>query len=151
MYITECWLNLWMNGNVFNIQSCGQLNTFLGECKWHSSSNSYDELLHSGKKKVEWIKRILSHGVAAWNTFEMDQGNPFRDCIDSLLIDLEGYFLLMINKVIKRNKENTPHLKGDFDYWTNQVNTCFTFQQVLYFATLWKGILLVHSTFFTRV
>ena len=30
----------------------------------------------------------------------------------------------------------------------NQVNTCFTFQQALYFATLWIGILLVNSTFF---
>ncbi len=29
----------------------------------------------------------------------------------------------------------------------NQVITCFTFQQVLYFATLWIGIPLVHSTF----
>ncbi len=29
---TECWLNLWINGNCFNIRSCGQLTTFLGEC-----------------------------------------------------------------------------------------------------------------------
>ncbi len=36
----------------------------------------------------------------------------------------------------------------EIDYWTNQANTCFTFQQVFYFATLWIGILLVHSTFF---
>ena len=32
MCTTECWLNLWMNGNFFNIQSCGQLTSFLGEC-----------------------------------------------------------------------------------------------------------------------
>ncbi len=54
----------------------------------------------------------------------------------------------MINKVIKRNKENTPHLKGTLTIELNQDNTCFTFQQVFYFATLWTGILLVHSTFF---
>ncbi len=53
----------------------------------------------------------------------------------------------MINKVIKRNKENTPHLKETLTIELNQVNT-FTYQQVLYFATLWLGILLVHSTFF---
>ncbi len=63
----------------------------------------------------------------------MDQGNPFRDCIDSSLIDLEGYILLMINKVIKRN---TPQLKGTLTIELNQGNICFTFQQVLYFATL---------------
>ncbi len=61
----------------------------------------------------------------------MDQGNPFRNSIDSLLIDLEWYFLLMINKVIKPNKENTPQLKGTLTIELNQVNTCFTFQQVL--------------------
>ncbi len=54
----------------------------------------------------------------------------------------------MINKVIKRNKESTPSLKGTLTIELNQVNTCFTIQQVLYFATLWIGILLVHSTFF---
>ncbi len=42
----------------------------------------------------------------------------------------------MINKVIKRNKEYTPHLKGTLTIELNQVNTCFTFKQVLYFATL---------------
>ncbi len=70
------------------------------------------------------------------SAFGIEEGNPFRDCIDSLLIDLEGQFLLMINKVIKRNKENTPHLKGTLTVELNQVNTCITFQQVLYFATL---------------
>ena len=70
-------------------------------------------------KKVERIRRIPSHGVAALSAFGIEEGNPFRDCIDSLTIEL------------------------------NQVNTCFTFQQVLYFATIWIGILLlVHSTFF---
>ncbi len=54
----------------------------------------------------------------------------------------------MINKVIKRNKENTPHLKGTLTIELNHVNTCFIFQQVLYFALIWIGILLVHSTFF---
>ncbi len=57
----------------------------------------------------------------------------------------------MINKVIKRNKENTPHLKGTLAIQLNQVNTCFTFQQVLYFASIWIGILLVKLTFFIRV
>ncbi len=42
----------------------------------------------------------------------------------------------MINKVIECNKENTPHLKGTLTIELNQINTCFTFQQVLYFATL---------------
>ena len=28
-----CWLNLWMNGNFFNIRSCDQLTTFVGECR----------------------------------------------------------------------------------------------------------------------
>ncbi len=54
----------------------------------------------------------------------------------------------MINKVIKRNKENTPHLKGTLTIELNQMNTYFTFQQELYFASLYIGILLVHSTFF---
>ena len=80
-----------------------------------------------------------SHWVAALSAFGIDQVNPFRDCIDSLLIDfmdLEGYFLLKINKVTKRNKENTPHLKRTLTIELNQVYTCFTFQEVLYFATL---------------
>ena len=46
--------------------------------------------VHSGKKKVERIRRIPSHGVAALRAFGIDRGNPFRDCIDSLLIDLQG-------------------------------------------------------------
>ena len=50
----------------------------------------------------------------------------------------------MINKVMKRN---TPHLKRTLTIGLNQVNTCFTFQQVFYFATFWIGILLVHATF----
>ncbi len=54
------------------------------------------------KKNVERIRRIPSHGVAALRAFGIDQRTPFRDCIDSLLIDL-------INKVIKCNKESTPH------------------------------------------
>ncbi len=54
----------------------------------------------------------------------------------------------MINKVINRNKENTPHLKGNLTIELNQVNTCFPFQQVLYFASIWMDILLVKSTFF---
>ncbi len=40
------------------------------------------------QKKVERIRRIPSHGVAALRAFGIDRGNPFRDCIDSLLIDL---------------------------------------------------------------
>ena len=63
------------------------------------------------KKKVEWIRRIPSHGVAVKMAF-----GPLR---------------------IRQNRLEL-----------NQVNTCFTFQQVLYFATLWIGIILVHSTFF---
>ena len=46
-------------------------------------------------------------------------------------------------------KSGTWHEKNftrPFD--ENQVNTCFTFQQVLYFATLWIDILFVDSTFF---
>ncbi len=49
----------------------------------------------------------------------------------------------MINKVIKRNKENTSHLKRTLTIELNQVNTYLTFQLVLYCATL-----LVLSTFF---
>ncbi len=45
---------------------------------------------HSGKKKVEWIRRIPFHGVAALSAFGIEEGNPFRDCLNSLLIDLEG-------------------------------------------------------------
>ena len=41
------------------------------------------------QKEVERIRRIPSHGVAALRAFGIEQGNPFRDCIDSLLIDLE--------------------------------------------------------------
>ncbi len=41
-------------------------------------------------KKVERIRRIPSHGVAALSAVGIEQGNPFRDCIDSLLSDLEG-------------------------------------------------------------
>ncbi len=100
------------------------------------------------KIKSERIRRIPSHGVAALRAFGIDRGNPLRDCIDSLLIDLQGWFPFMINKVIKRNKESTPHLKGHLTIELNQINTCFTYQQVLYLASLWIGILLVHSTFF---
>ncbi len=90
---------------------------------------------HSGRKNVERIRRIPSHGVAALSAFGIEEGNPFRDCIDSLLIDLEGKLLLMVNKVIKRNKENTPHLKGTLTIELNQCNTCFTFEQVIYLTT----------------
>ena len=48
------------------------------------------EKQHSAKNKVERIRRIPPHGVAALSTFGNEQGNPFRDCIDSLQIDLEG-------------------------------------------------------------
>ncbi len=47
-------------------------------------------MLHSGKENVERIRRIPSRGVAALRAFGIDRGNPFRDCIDSLLIDLQG-------------------------------------------------------------
>ena len=46
--------------------------------------------VHSGKKNVERIRIIPSHGVAALSAFGIEGGNPFRDCIDNLLIDLEG-------------------------------------------------------------
>ncbi len=91
---------------------------------------------HSGKKKVERIRRIPFHRVAALDAFGIEGGNPFRDCIDSLLIDLEGQFLLMINKVIKCNRENTPHLKGTLTIELNRLNIGFTFQQVLNIASL---------------
>ncbi len=81
------------------------------------------------------MRKIPSHGVAALSAFGIKEGNTFRDCIDSLLIDLEGKFLFMINKVIKCNKENASHIKGTLTIELNQVNTCFTLQ-VLYFATL---------------
>ncbi len=44
------------------------------------------KVCHTLSKKVERIRRIPSHGVA----FGIEQGNPFRDYIGSLLIDLEG-------------------------------------------------------------
>ena len=40
-------------------------------------------------KKIERIRRIPSHGVASLIAFAIEQGSHFRDCIDSLLIDLE--------------------------------------------------------------
>ncbi len=46
--------------------------------------------LHSGKKKVERIRRMPCNGIAALGAFGIAEGNPFRDCIGSLLIDLEG-------------------------------------------------------------
>ena len=46
------------------------------------------------------------------------------------------YHLFLSVKVIKRNRENTPHLKGTLTIELNQINTCFTFQQVLCFAIL---------------
>ncbi len=92
--------------------------------------------LHSDKNKVERIRRIPSHRVAALHACGIDRGTPFRDCIDNLLIDLQGKFPLMINKVIKHNKESTPKLKGHLTIELNQINTCFTFQQVLYSALL---------------
>ena len=39
-------------------------------------------VVHSGKKKDERIRRIPSHGVAALSAFGIEQGNPFRDCMD---------------------------------------------------------------------
>ncbi len=47
-------------------------------------------MVHSGKKIVEWIRRIPFHGVAALSAFGIEEDNPFRDCIDRLLIGLEG-------------------------------------------------------------
>ncbi len=35
------------------------------------------------KKKVERIRRMPSHGVAALSDFGIEQGHPFRVCIDS--------------------------------------------------------------------
>ncbi len=43
MCTTECWLDLWMKGNIFNISSCGQLTAFLGQC---------GEIVHP----LPWIK-----------------------------------------------------------------------------------------------
>ncbi len=45
---------------------------------------------HTLAKKVERIRRMPSHGVAALSASGIEKRNPFRDCIDSLLIDLEG-------------------------------------------------------------
>ncbi len=43
-----------------------------------------------GKEMVERIRRIPSHRVAALSAFGIAQADHFRDCIGSLLIDLEG-------------------------------------------------------------
>ncbi len=67
-------------------------------------------ILHSGKKNVERIRRTPSHGVATLGAFGIDQGNPFRDYIDSLLID-------------------TPHLKGTLTIELSQVNTVLLFNK----------------------
>ena len=69
----------------------------------------FKDIAHYGKKN-ERLRRTLSHGVAALSAFGIEQGNPFRDFIDSLLIWLFNS--------------------------TTYVNICFTFQQVLYFAAL---------------
>ena len=37
---------------------------------------------HTLVKKVEWIRRIPFHGVATLSAFGIEEGNPFRDCID---------------------------------------------------------------------
>ena len=70
---------------------CGGINITIHEFLFMVGANvtSY-KVLHSGKKKVETIWRIPSHGVAVLGAFGIEGGNPFRDCIDSLLIDLEG-------------------------------------------------------------
>ncbi len=61
-------------------------------------STSYESLTLSGlsfcqhtlAKKVERIGRISFHWVAASSVFGIEEENPFRDCIDSLLVDLKG-------------------------------------------------------------
>ena len=45
---------------------------------------------HTVGKKVERIGRVPFHGVAALSAFGIEQGNPFRDGIESILIDLDG-------------------------------------------------------------
>ncbi len=45
------------------------------------------------QKKVEWTRRIPFHRVAALSAFGIEEGNPFRDCIDSLLIDFDYWTL----------------------------------------------------------
>ncbi len=40
--------------------------------------------IHSGKKKVETIRRIPSKRVAALSAFGIEKGNPFKDCIDCI-------------------------------------------------------------------
>ncbi len=56
--------------------------------QWSSRKVMHD--VHSSKKIGERIRRIPFHGVAALRAFGIEEGNAFRDCIDSLLIDLEG-------------------------------------------------------------
>ncbi len=64
----------------------------------------------------------------------MAKANPWSQCCKRHSLSNEGIFMILLPQ----------YLTIEF----NQVKTCFTFQQVLYFATLWIGILLVHSTFF---
>ncbi len=111
---------------------------------WYKHLDSLDifrnlHLMHSNRINHELYSEptfpapglyLLRHTLSA---FGIEQRNPFRVFIDCW-------------KVIKRNKENTPHLKRPLAIELNQVNTCFTFQQVLYFANHWIGILLIHST-----
>ncbi len=68
------------------LHHCNSYNLFLS---FKVVYNNYKTIAHSGKKKVARIRRISSHMVAELSAFGIEQGNPFRDCIDSLLIDWE--------------------------------------------------------------
>ncbi len=56
----------------------GEYRTGIGEGKVRQERGK----VHSGKKKVERIRRIPPQRVAALSAFGIEQGNAFRDCIE---------------------------------------------------------------------
>ncbi len=62
-------------------------------------------------KKVERIRRIPSHGVAALSAIGIEQGNPFRDCID------RSTLVLLSTSTLLRNSLN-EHSLGSFKFFT---------------------------------
>ena len=91
-WIVHHW-NLWMNSNFFNIRSCGQLTTFLGECtkekerargvsilrRFHTVYNTLSQIYpHWNPKFViqlgipSWIR--IQIGIPSWIV------DPLREC-----------------------------------------------------------------------
>ncbi len=64
----QCWLNLWMNGNFFNIRTCGRLTTFLGECReQHCCRLQVCSFCSSIYKSIYGTRLVPFLGICIWH------------------------------------------------------------------------------------